>query len=106
MSVLLVAAGGALGSVLRWQLARFNGRWPIGTLAANGLGTLVAGVVLAVTDDVTATVLLVAGVAGGLTTFSTLAVEIVRRPPRLAAAYLVGTVVVGSAAMALGMVLT
>jgi fluoride exporter len=101
-----VAFGGAVGAVVRWQLSQRNGRLPIGTLVANVGGILLAAVVLGLTDDRTAVLLLVVGLAGGLTTFSTVVVELVQRPPRAALVYALATVVLGSLAMAVGAVVT
>ena len=83
--LLAVAVGGALGAVLR-QLTSVSlagrGRIPWGVLAVNVVGSFVAGVALgAPLDDVyTATVqlIMVSGFCGGLTTFSTFAVETVQ----------------------------
>ena len=100
MTALAVAAGGALGAVLRWWLSRLNGAWPRGTFAANMLGCLALGLLLAVDP---AGVLLVprplptgiaAGLLGGLTTFSTLAVE-AASPTGIRYGYVAGTVLCG-----------
>lgn len=87
MMVVAVAIGGAAGAVCRWLLSRLNGARPWGTLAANMAGSLLLGWYLA--DHPThlgaATALdvgVATGFCGGLTTFSTFAVEVVggRRP--------------------------
>lgn len=79
---LLVAAGGAANSLMRWLLARALDRWlaaalvPAGILTVNGLGCLLMGVVLGATSRGTpvagesARLLLATGVCGGFTTFS------------------------------------
>lgn len=81
----LIAAGGAFGSVLRYALQGWvqrlvNGGFPLGTLAVNVLGCLVLGFLAAA---FTGPVLireeyrvgLTIGVLGGFTTFSTFGLE-------------------------------
>ena len=78
---LLVALGGASGSVLRWLLsswiARLHepSRFPWGTLAVNLLGSFAIGALLTLAFERGALptpfrLLLVTGVLGGFTTFS------------------------------------
>lgn len=85
-SVLLVALGGALGSMARfklsgWVLQQTPGwRFPAGTLAVNLIGCFVAGLLagLAVKQDVftpEARVFLFTGLLGGFTTFSAFGLE-------------------------------
>ncbi len=85
-SVLLVALGGALGSVARFKLSGWvlhqtpNWRFPAGTLAVNLIGCLLAGVLagMAVKQDVftpETRLLLFTGVLGGFTTFSAFGLE-------------------------------
>jgi CrcB protein len=85
LGFLLVAAGGAVGASGRHALnllaaALGASRIPLGTLAANALGCLLAGIaVYFVTERSTLTeqhrLLLVTGFLGGLTTFSAFAIE-------------------------------
>lgn len=80
-----IAAGGALGSVLRywlstWVYALAGRGFPYGTLVVNVLGCLIMGVlfVLLVERMGENTVLragLLIGVLGGFTTFSTFSIE-------------------------------
>jgi fluoride exporter len=83
--VLAVAAGGALGSVLRYWMASgvhaFAGRaFPYGTLAVNIAGCLLMGFLFVLfaakpgNETVLRTALLV-GVLGGFTTFSAFSIE-------------------------------
>jgi len=80
-----VAVGGALGAVLR-QLASVAlvGRGPIlwGVLVVNVVGSFVAGVALTAPLEGAYTsavqLIIVSGLCGGLTTFSTFAVETVQ----------------------------
>lgn len=86
LAALAVALGAAVGAVLRWVLGMgFNAMWPTlpaGTLLANWLGAYAIGVLAAlfsahpgVSD--TTRLLLMTGLLGGLTTFSTFSLEVV-----------------------------
>ena len=85
MTLLLVALGGALGSVLRykidgWVQAGAGGAFPWGILVVNVTGCFVAGLLMTVllertsVSDEVRTGLLV-GVLGGYTTFSTFSLQ-------------------------------
>ena len=85
-SVLLVALGGALGSMARFKLSGWvlhqtpNWRFPAGTLAVNLIGCFIAGLLagMAVKQDVftpEARVFLFTGLLGGFTTFSAFGLE-------------------------------
>jgi fluoride exporter len=100
---LLVLVGGAAGALLRWGLSLL-GPTPWSTLAANVTGSLLLGVVVA-TGPAWATTLLGAGVAGALTTWSTLALEAVTVPRRTALVYMATTLVAGGLGFALGRLL-
>ncbi|MBX3634844.1 MAG: fluoride efflux transporter CrcB [Rubrivivax sp.] len=85
-SMLAVAAGAALGALLRWVLAlSLDALFPLlppGTLAANLLGGYLVGLAvawLAARPDLPATwrLFLITGALGGLTTFSGFSVEVV-----------------------------
>lgn len=79
--LLAVAVGGALGAVLR-QLVSVSlagrGRVPWGALAVNVAGSFIAGLVLTLPLDPTWQLVVLSGFCGGLTTFSTFAVETVQ----------------------------
>lgn len=79
--LLAVAVGGACGAVLR-QLTSValagRSRVPLGVLVVNVVGSFIAGVALAAPFEPTLQLVLVSGLCGGLTTFSTLAVETVQ----------------------------
>lgn len=76
MIPLLVIAAGAVGSLLRYLVGRAGARatWPWPVLLVNVVGSLIAGV--AIHTDLA--LIAVTGLAGGLTTFSTLSVETVQ----------------------------
>jgi len=84
-ALLLVALGGAAGSVLRWAMAGAVQRWsgslfPWGTFSVNVLGALAIGFLSALAVDravlpPAARQMLIVGVLGGFTTFSTLSFE-------------------------------
>ena len=74
---MLVAAGGAAGAGARWavvELIDASGRFPWVTLLINVAGCFLLGLLRQ--GGPSAKALLGTGVAGGLTTFSTLAVEL------------------------------
>jgi fluoride exporter len=116
-SALLVAVGGAIGSVARWATAFLIGQqlgpafpWP--TLTINVVGSFLIGVIgelartasLGVTPDVRT--FLVVGCLGGFTTFSSFSFETLgllqRGAEGPALAYAVGSVVLGLIAAWLG----
>jgi CrcB protein len=116
-SVLLVALGGAIGSVARfklsgWMLHQTPGwRFPAGTFAVNVIGCFVAGLLagLAVKQDFftpEARVLLFTGLLGGFTTFSAFGLETLlllkRGEAGVAIANIVLSIVVGLAVAWLG----
>ena len=84
--MLLVAAGGAVGSVARYRLSGWvlqhaiDWRFPLGTFVVNVLGCLMVGLLagLAVKEDFFSTdvrLLLFTGLMGGFTTFSAFGLE-------------------------------
>ncbi|MCA1978986.1 MAG: fluoride efflux transporter CrcB [Thiobacillus sp.] len=84
-SILAIAAGAALGAVLRWQLGlRLNALFPTvppGTLAANLVGGYIIGLALAAFAALPGLapewrLLVITGFCGGLTTFSTFSAEL------------------------------
>ena len=109
MSVFLVGLGGALGSVLRYWigLAMNTPGFPWGTLGVNILGSGVIGVLAGLGISGNFRLFLVTGVLGGFTTFSSYSLEAVmmieRRDYALAAAYVVGSVVLAAVALFIGL---
>ena len=115
--LLLVATGGAIGSVARWRVSGWvlhqavDWRFPIGTFVVNVLGCLIVGVLagLAIKEDYFSTdqrLLLFTGVMGGFTTFSAFGLEtfyLLRRGEYLiAGSNMVLSMVVGMAALWVG----
>ena len=80
-NIILVAIGGALGSIIRYLLSKIVqettlSSFPFGTMTVNLLGCLVLGIIYGMTSDLTilsreVRLLLAVGFCGGLTTFST-----------------------------------
>jgi len=111
----LVGSGAAVGAVLRYTLGVWlnplHAGLLMGTLAANLLGGLLMGIVLAYGAALSLEVrlLLATGFLGGLTTFSTFSAEgflLLQQGRLMQAAALIGLHVVGSLLMtALGFML-
>jgi len=108
-----VALGGALGSLVRYLVGIYAGRWlgtafPWGTLFINVSGSFLIGAFaesFALRWDAAQTtrVFLVVGICGGYTTFSTFSLEIVTLIGRgeliAASAYVAASVVLSVAAL-------
>jgi fluoride exporter len=117
-ALLLVALGGAVGSVARFKLSgvvlhqTIDWRFPAGTFVVNVAGCLIAGVLAALAEkhdffDAHLRVLLFTGFLGGFTTFSAFGLEtmnLVRRGEvAIAGANVVLSVVAGLLALWIGM---
>ena len=71
--LLLVSLLGGIGAVGRFWLAKFEGALPWGILIANSVAAMIGAAAIALHgSSQPTTVLLVSGLAGGLSTFSTL----------------------------------
>jgi len=119
--LLLVALGGALGSMARYGVGLGAARlfpastWPWGTLTVNVVGGLAMGLLVgwmglkAGTGQETIRVFAAVGVLGGFTTFSAFSLETVlmmeRREYGLAGAYVLLSVVLAVAALMAGLML-
>ena len=116
--ILLVAIGGAIGSVARFKMSGYvlqhtiDWKFPAGTFAVNVLGCLVAGILAGLaekhdffTQDVR--LLLFTGLLGGFTTFSAFGLEtmfLLRRGDfAVAGANIILSVIAGLLALALGL---
>jgi CrcB protein len=112
--LLVIAAGGAVGSLARWGLGEAlsgGGHFPWATFIENITGSFALGVLMVFVIDVWPPSRYVrpfvgVGVLGGFTTFSTYALDtralvVADRAP-LAAVYLFGTLAAGLAAVWLG----
>lgn len=102
----LIALGGALGSVLRHLAVAAIGA-PFGTAVVNVLGSFVIGAVFVFLDTRAGwQLLLMTGVLGGFTTFSAFSLDtlkLIQQGQTLqAAAYVLGSVALSLAAVALG----
>lgn len=117
--ILLVAAGGAIGSVLRYlvgvvALQRFGPAFPWGTLFVNITGSFLIGVFAeAIARKFGASpemrVFLITGILGGYTTFSAFSLDAITLVERgevvTAAIYVVSSVVVSALAVVAGLAL-
>ncbi len=114
-TVVLVAVGGAFGTLARYELSLAvpvrPGAFPATTLLINVVGALLLGVLLGAVgrnapNDRIMRPLLGVGFLGGFTTFSTFAIETVqlvrREDPGLAAVYVIASITVGLAAARAG----
>jgi fluoride exporter len=118
---LLVAAGGAIGSMARYGLGVAAGRlapnvvWPLGTFGANIIGGLLMGLLVGWlafrggAHQEMIRLFAAVGVLGGFTTFSSYSLEaaqmIERRQLALAACYVVGSVVLAIVALFVGLMI-
>ena len=107
MNWMLVAAGGALGSVARYALARLwpavPGEWPVATMSANLVGSFAIGLAAVLIaargagEEEALRLFFMTGVLGGFTTYSAFALETVSiahgGSATRALAYLIATVV-------------
>ncbi len=113
--ILLVALGGALGSVARYGVGLAAARWlglsfPWGTLAVNVIGGLAIGVLAARVgpEQESVRLLLGVGLLGGFTTFSAFSLETVRlmqQAPAHAALYVAASLILSVGACWVGLAL-
>lgn len=117
-AILLVGVGGFLGSIARYTLGGWvlhmtaQERFPLSTFTVNVLGCLVVGILAGLAEryDIfgpEARLLLFTGLLGGFTTFSAFGLETVflfrRGDAGLATGYVVASVLLGIAAVWLGL---
>ncbi|EYT57873.1 hypothetical protein D514_0117190 [Microbacterium sp. UCD-TDU] len=108
--ILLVAAGGTMGTAARLGLGLVlpdTGGFPVAVLIANVVGALLIGVLAArLPASADLRLMLGTGVLGGFTTYSafmTGTLDLWTGAPVLAIVYAVGTLVLGLGAAALGL---
>lgn len=112
--LLLVFIGGGSGSMLRYLLGRCIGTsaFPLGTFAVNIVGCFLIGLLGSVRHSLSPDLrlLLVVGLCGGFTTFSTFSNEALglmrSGQPLLCFAYIVASVALGLIAAYVGMKLS
>ena len=117
--IFLVAAGGALGSVLRylvglWTLRSFGPSFPWGTLTVNVTGSFLIGVLAEVIArkfgaSAEMRVFLITGILGGYTTFSAFSLDAItlleRGEPVTALIYVASSVLLSALAVFAGLAL-
>lgn len=111
MEIMWVALGAGFGAVCRYEFTVFGKRvspvLPYATLLINVLGALLAGFLTGMQVQRGLALLLLTGVCGGFTTFSTFSTDtfvLIRNKRYLVAGlYWCGTVIMGIAAVVLGL---
>ena len=80
MIVVATLLAGAAGAVLRWLVSRAFAahRFPWAVLVVNVVGSAIGGALVGLAVDDATRLILLTGLCGGLTTFSTLSVETVQ----------------------------
>lgn len=104
-NLVLVALGGATGSMLRYLTSVLALEWlgaafPWGTLAVNAVGSFAIGAMAGADVEGGARLLLVTGMLGGFTTFSAFSLESTMlwdRAPVLSIAYVAVSILLGGA---------
>jgi fluoride exporter len=120
-AILLVGVGGAVGSLARYWMTLISAQlvgetFPWGTLAINVIGSFVIGAVAALTGgdgalagNMSLRLLVMVGICGGFTTFSSFSLQtflLLREGALLwAAAYVAGSVLICLAGTAAGIAL-
>jgi fluoride exporter len=117
--LLVIGVGGSLGAAARWSVSQLltpvDGGFPLATFVVNVVGCLLLGVLMVLVTDRWPPSryrrpFLGVGVLGGFTTFSTFEAEarelVAGGHGLLAAAYVVGSLVAGLLAVALGVAAT
>ena len=105
LSLTLVAAGGATGSVARYvtsvlAIELLGPAFPWGTLAVNAIGRLLIGALAGADVEGGSRLLLVTGFLGGFTTFSAFSLEATMmwsRSPALSVGYVAASIILGGA---------
>jgi CrcB protein len=114
--VIVALAAGAIGALLRYAasiLFAGRSRLPLAVLLVNAVGSMIGGIVLGLVQSGAigpdARLVVLGGIAGGLTTFSTLSVETVQLALagrwRTALGSMLANLVIGIASAVLGFAL-
>jgi fluoride exporter len=118
IAVLLALAAGAVGALLRYGATQLAGarraRLPWAVFAVNAVGCAIGGVVLGLVDagliDADVRLIVLSGLAGGLTTFSTWSTETIQLAMsgrwRLAVLNVLANLVVGVGAVVVADLIT
>lgn len=118
-NILLVALGGAIGSVCRylvgvWTLRQFGPAFPWGTLTVNVIGSFAIGflaelIIRRFDMSTDLRLLIITGILGGFTTFSAFSLDVIslfeRGATTAGAAYLVASVAISLGAVFAGLAL-
>ena len=118
--IIAVAAGGALGSVLRYLIGMTVqnitvSQFPWGTLSVNILGSFLMGAVvtymaLAWNPSAEVKAFLTVGLLGGFTTFSAFSLDVItlweRGAPMVVMGYVMGSILLSLFAIILGVMVT
>ncbi|KAA1421518.1 CrcB family protein [Nocardioides humilatus] len=96
MTALLVALGAAVGAPTRYALGQlFDGRFHTGTLVANTAASLALGLCVGWGAGASTYALVGTGFCGGMSTYSSFAVQARDQGPRLGTAYVGATLALG-----------
>jgi len=120
MNYFLLAAGGAIGTLLRFSVVSFSyslyksSVFPWGTLLVNLSGSLLIGILAAITEDqemnASMKIFLFTGILGGFTTFSAFSLEtlqLIRQSQlTIAVIYVLASTLLGLTMAAFGFFLT
>jgi CrcB protein len=112
-TLLLVGAGGAFGSICRYSLSILMNKWNMhaawATFAANAIGCLIIGLLIALFSKMVneeLRLLLMVGFCGGFTTFSTFSADafalIAKGEYVMAGLYVFGSIATGFLALVIG----
>lgn len=83
MTLFLIALGGGIGATIRFLLSRYNGNFPFGTLAANGMASLSIGFLIPFLQNENVIAFFIVGICGAMSTVSTFALEMNTQPKPL-----------------------
>jgi len=112
LELVIIGIGGFIGAVIRYFLSRKmndSGNMPIGTLVVNLAGAFLIGLVFGLELTRVWTMFYISGLAGALTTFSTMNKEIIQLwyvSKKNAVYYLVATYFFGLSLTSIGFIIT